>query len=88
MREGFLIRRGGEVRAYRNHCPHLGIQLNWMPDQFLDFSGQHIVCAMHGALFRTNDGLCVFGPCIGRCLEQLPVRVQEDEIVLFLDDVN
>ena len=86
VREGFVVCRDGEIRAYRNFCPHLGIQLNWMPDHFLDFSGEYVVCAMHGALFNVNDGFCVFGPCIGRFLESLPFRVQEDRVVLILEE--
>jgi nitrite reductase/ring-hydroxylating ferredoxin subunit len=75
--EGFIVCKGGRVYAYRNACPHLNINLNWRPDGFLDIGGRHILCALHGALFNIDDGLCVSGPCFGRRLEKLAVRVEE-----------
>ena len=29
-----VLRQGKHIRAYLNHCPHLGIPLNWQPDIF------------------------------------------------------
>ncbi|RTZ74928.1 MAG: hypothetical protein DSZ00_03090, partial [Gammaproteobacteria bacterium] len=40
--ELILLRRGGQVLAYRNRCPHTGINLEWLPDQFLDHSGRYL----------------------------------------------
>ncbi len=78
----FLLRRGAVVFAYRNSCPHRGIVLDWKPDQFLDASGQHILCAMHGALFRIDDGLCVSGPCVGDSLEAVGIEIRDGAIYL------
>jgi len=70
------VRRGGDVRVYRNRCPHRGTPLDWVPDHFLDRAGRHLVCATHGAVFRVDDGLCLAGPCTGDRLEPLEARVE------------
>ena len=69
-----LIRHDGRPRAYLNRCPHTGVNLDWTPDRFLDWTGRMIQCATHGALFRTDDGYCVAGPCAGRSLTPLDLR--------------
>lgn len=71
--EAFLLRIGDEVVAYRNSCPHTGAPLNWKPDDFLSLNRDFIECAIHGALFRLNDGFCLRGPCNGRSLQSLPI---------------
>jgi nitrite reductase/ring-hydroxylating ferredoxin subunit len=73
--EVVVVRQGGAVFAYRNECPHLGIELNFMPDVFLDTEHRYIQCANHGALFQIEDGLCVFGPCQGESLVVLKAQV-------------
>lgn len=82
QREIFLIRQANQIRAYVNRCPHTGVTLNWMPDQFLDWEGQYIQCATHGALFRIEDGLCLAGPCPGSRLEPVSFNLKGTEIYL------
>lgn len=79
---GFIVRRGEVVRAYVNHCPHAGFQLNWQPDGFLAPLAPFIRCAMHGALFDIETGTCVSGPCSGERLRALSVRVEHGYVVL------
>ena len=79
---GFVVRRGETVRAYVNHCPHAGFPLNWQPDAFLAPDAPLILCAMHGALFDVDSGLCVSGPCAGRSLRALPLRVAQGCVML------
>ena len=79
---GFVVRHGSTVRAYVNHCPHAGFPLNWQPDGFLAPEAPLILCAMHGALFEIESGLCVAGPCAGRSLRALPVRVTAGYVLL------
>jgi nitrite reductase/ring-hydroxylating ferredoxin subunit len=74
--EAFLLRIGDEVVAYRNNCPHTGAPLNWKPDDFLSFNRDFIECAIHGALFRLNDGYCLHGPCNGRSLQSVPICIE------------
>ncbi len=68
------------VRAYRDSCPHLGIDLAWNPDSFMDGDQQHIQCATHGALFEPRTGECVFGPCVGKFLQPFTIEVRDQEI--------
>lgn len=72
---GFLVRRDGEVYAYENRCPHAGHPLNWKPHAFLTRGRDRIICSSHGAVFEIGSGLCVGGPCPGKYLRALPVRV-------------
>ncbi len=78
----FVIRRGPDVYAYENSCPHVGTPLDWIPDQFLDRDGSHILCSTHGALFRIEDGHCVSGPCAGDTLKPVAIRVTGGQIVM------
>ncbi len=82
-----LLDQAGEVRAYLNECQHLPIPLDAGSRQFLDPSGAHLRCCTHGALYRLEDGFCVAGPCRGRSLRALPVRVDADGWVV-LDPVD
>lgn len=77
-----VVRIGASVRAYVNECPHLGLNLDWEPDHFLDFEKRHILCGKHGALFRIGDGACVYGPCLGQSLEPVAVTVRDGEVSL------
>lgn len=77
--ELFLVRQDNKVHAYHNHCPHLGIPLNWQPDQFLCLEGSHIQCSTHGALFNVQDGYCIAGPCAGQNLTALTLEHRKDD---------
>ena len=84
-REGqrlLAIRKEGTLYVYQNRCPHRGIPLEWLPDQFLDSSGSLIQCATHGALFLIDSGECVAGPCAGQALRALPCLEQGGTIWL------
>ena len=61
----FALRRGARVQVWVNACPHLGVALDWTPDQFLSADGTRIVSSTHGAEFAIEDGLCLRGPCSG-----------------------
>lgn len=84
----FLVNKDGQLHLYHNRCPHLGVALEWLPDQFLDREGQHIQCSTHGALFRVEDGLCVSGPCPGESLLALPFRIEAKSIKMNLKDIQ
>ncbi len=81
-REIFVVRRGDAVYGYENSCPHTGVPLDWMPDQFLNLEGDMIQCSTHHALFRIEDGACVAGPCAGRGLQVVGVEVRGGQVVL------
>ena len=78
----FIVRRGQEVFAYRNFCPHYGAPLDWKPDAFLSYEKDLILCSMHSALFNIHDGVCIDGPCPGQALEPLTVRIDDGGIYL------
>lgn len=80
--EGILLRWQGHWYAYRNACPHTGVNLNWMPDQFLDVTRQYLQCSLHGALFEPLSGKCIYGPCLGDSLSALSVECIDGEIYL------
>jgi len=81
----FIVKMQGRLNAYVNSCPHTGVALNWMPDQFLYYAGELIQCAMHGALFRPENGFCVHGPCQGQSLVPVALSVREGEVFIGCD---
>ncbi len=81
-REIVVVRRGCEVWAYVNSCPHVGTPLDFLPDRFLTADGTQLLCATHGARFVLDTGLCVAGPCVGRSLAPVPVRLEGERVVL------
>lgn len=81
----FVVRREQQVHVYRNRCPHRGLELNWLPDRFLDRDQSFILCSAHGALFEIDSGLCVDGPCHGQQLEALPAEIIEGAVYITLD---
>lgn len=78
----FLVRQGDDLRAYRNQCPHTGVAMDWQPHRFLDADGAFIICAVHGARFRIDDGACISGPCAGDALQPVAVEIIEGEVYL------
>lgn len=80
--ELLVIRQGGRVLAYENSCPHAGSPLDLLPDQFLSADRRHFQCHTHGALFRIEDGMCIAGPCLGRALKPVTLRIEDGGLVL------
>lgn len=79
---GFVVQCGDVIAAYVNRCPHAGHPLNLSADRFLTDEPTLILCNSHGALFEPDTGLCVSGPCRGRSLQKLPIRLEGEQIVL------
>lgn len=86
--EGFVVHWLGRWYAYVNHCPHTGVNLNWLPDQFFDNGNQFIQCSLHGALFKPESGLCIRGPCVGDTLVQLPLVTVNGKICIELSKIR
>ncbi len=78
----FAVKKTGKISVYKNRCPHLGIQLEMVPDQFLDSTHSLIQCSMHGALFRIEDGLCISGPCFDQHLDPVNFEIKVDGLYL------
>lgn len=76
---GFVVRRGAQAYGYVDRCPHAGVPLAQVLDDYL--AGDLIACSWHGALFQAEDGLCVGGPCVGQYLTPWPVAVEDGMLV-------
>jgi nitrite reductase/ring-hydroxylating ferredoxin subunit len=78
-RKVILIRRRDQVFAYLDACPHYadGTPMAWKTDGYLNGEGTHLACHSHGALFDIETGECVLGPCLGKSLTKIPVRITE-----------
>jgi len=77
--QGFLICFNGQLRAWRNVCPHAGSPLDWIPGQFFSEDGTQLVCHTHGACFDPASGDSLAGPC-ERGLYELPMREHGDAV--------
>jgi nitrite reductase/ring-hydroxylating ferredoxin subunit len=75
-----LLRRGQDVFAYHNECPHAGRRLDWSPGKFLVKDGA-VICAAHGATFDVSTGSALAGPCRNG-LAGMPVRVRDGLVEL------
>ena len=78
---GFVVRHGQRVRGYVDRCPHMGLPLAQVLDDYLTPAGDRIACSWHGAVFDVEDGRCMGGPCAGAALTPWPVRVEDGRIV-------
>ncbi|MBO6543037.1 MAG: Rieske (2Fe-2S) protein [Alphaproteobacteria bacterium] len=78
----FLVRRDKKVRAYVNACPHAFTTLETFTDRFLTRAKDQILCTTHGALFNLEDGFCTSGPCEGKSLEPLPIKIEGERILM------
>ena len=78
----FVIRSGEDVFGYVNVCPHQGTTLDWKPDAFLTLDKGLIQCATHGARFEVATGACAGGPCDGRALTPVAVRIEDGMVML------
>jgi nitrite reductase/ring-hydroxylating ferredoxin subunit len=77
-----IARRGANVIAFHNTCPHQGTPLETFPGRFLDEEASHLVCSTHGARFRFDDGVCVWGPCEGDRLTSISIDVENGAVRL------
>lgn len=77
---GFVVEFMGELRAYQNRCPHLGIELDWAPGDFFDQTKKLLICSTHGARFDPATGKCISGPCVGQSLKRLKVVARDGEL--------
>ena len=81
--ESLILYRDGQlVRAWLNVCPHAGRRLDWAPGKFMHSREGLLVCAVHGASFELEGGLCVAGPCRGDALRPVAVEVRDGQVWL------
>ena len=77
----FVYRKGAKVWGWVDDCPHVHAPLEMEPDRFLDFTGEYLLCSMHGAHFDPKTGACVLGPCKGRSLKAYPVLILNGKVI-------
>jgi nitrite reductase/ring-hydroxylating ferredoxin subunit len=77
-----VVRRGAEVRAWRNLCPHHWLPLTYRSAKILSGDGLRLRCSNHGAEFSVEDGrpLDTSLPC---GLEPVPVHIDRDGRVVL-----
>ena len=76
-----LARRGDEVFAYLNVCPHAGRELTLPDGRVFLHEQRYLLCPVHGASFEMADGACVGGPAAGDRLKPVPVEIVGGEIL-------
>ncbi len=76
------LKTDGVIYIYRNRCPHLGLPLQWQPDQFLNHDKSLILCSTHGALFEIDSGHCIAGPCQNQALESIDYYIEDEHIYI------
>lgn len=81
----FILVREGQVRAFRDLCPHYGrTRLAWKRDAYLTADNARILCSAHGAEFDPITGNCIVGACLGQRLAAVPVRVTDEMVELWV----
>jgi nitrite reductase/ring-hydroxylating ferredoxin subunit len=86
--EAMLLNYGGNLYAYVNRCPHVGISLDWVDNQFFTVDNRYLMCANHGAVFEPPTGECVWGPCVGAALESVALDIQGEKVFAFCPAAN
>ncbi|MBL4612545.1 MAG: Rieske (2Fe-2S) protein [Emcibacter sp.] len=81
IKEIFIQRRGQEVYAYENSCPHAYLPLNMKKGIFTEKSGKYFMCQNHGALFDITNGACLAGPCNGQGLTPIEIELKDGNII-------
>jgi nitrite reductase/ring-hydroxylating ferredoxin subunit len=80
--KGFVVNFEGRYSAWVNRCAHVGTPLDLWPNEFFTEDGRALICSTHGALYEPDTGLCTAGPCAGDRLTPLPLRVEDDTLVV------
>jgi len=78
--EALVVNYEGNFFAYVNRCPHTGITLDWVNNQFFSVDSRYIMCATHGAVFEPPTGECVWGPCFGLSLQSVPIEIENGQV--------
>jgi len=81
-REIMVVQSSAGPKAFLNSCPHNGVTLEILPDYFFNADRTLLVCTAHGARFLPTSGLCLSGPCAGRSLTHIPVRLDGNDVNL------
>jgi nitrite reductase/ring-hydroxylating ferredoxin subunit len=78
--EALLVNYQGDLYAFVNRCPHTGIALDWVNNQFFSVDNRYLMCATHGAVFEPPTGECIWGPCVGLSLQSVPIEIENGQV--------
>jgi nitrite reductase/ring-hydroxylating ferredoxin subunit len=78
--EALLVNYQGNLFSYVNRCPHTGITLDWVNNQFFSVDSRYLMCATHGAVFEPPSGECIWGPCVGLALQNVPIEIEDGQV--------
>ena len=81
--EAMLLNYCGNLYAYVNRCPHVGITLDWVDNRFFTVDERYLMCANHGAVFEPPTGECIWGPCVGASLESLALDIRGKKVFAY-----
>jgi nitrite reductase/ring-hydroxylating ferredoxin subunit len=88
--EGLLVGYEGGVYAYVNRCRHIPISMDWVENEFFTEDKRYLICANHGATYEPATGECIWGPCFGAFLQNVPLEISDGKILAYcpekLDD--
>lgn len=76
-----LARKGDEVRAYINVCPHAGRALNLPDGRVIAHAGCYLICPAHGAIFDILTGKGDGALAGGDALKPVRVRVEDGKVI-------
>ena len=76
-----VVRRGAELRAYLDLCPHQYLPLTWRGPRVLSTDGERLRCTNHGAEFAAADGRGLSGPGSACGLTPVPLHLEPDGTV-------
>jgi nitrite reductase/ring-hydroxylating ferredoxin subunit len=77
-----VTRRGNDLAAFINRCPHARWPLDTFDGRFLFTADGALICAAHSAIFDAMTGACLGGP--GQGLALTPVPFSEDGVDLVI----
>ena len=74
-----VLQHADEVAVYLDMCPHNKTVLS-RSGSYLSQDGARLMCEVHGATFKLQDGSCDRGPCKGDTLAKIPFEVANEII--------
>ena len=82
-----LVKTVESFRAYWNICKHVSIPLDGGVG-ILPLVKNKLVCQTHGASYRSEDGLCVNGPCKDESLDAIDIKICDERVVALITNFD
>jgi nitrite reductase/ring-hydroxylating ferredoxin subunit len=83
-----VVRRGDELRAYEDICPHQFLPLTQRGRRVLSADGERLRCTNHSAEFAIADGRALSGPTGGCGLTPVALEIGADGTVLVKEGLG